>query len=703
MASGDIAAGGEGRDGRISLQLSRPLFSWDTSVGGEGVSFDELHQRIIHRRRGGFSTADLLEEGTAPDGLCVQCDLQGLRQVRFSPDGLYFAFLCNERHMGLMETLHTSREPLLLTLKWSKLDLEVLNFFWLPAAGPDYAELVVITTQGLEVFRLTFDTYVAKSTKTLPTPARLCWVEPLTAMVLVCTGPRTLQPFDFKTKAPKLPKFDLVLGHGQVIELEDVAVMPVYDSTFCIHADSSNGRVSLRNISNPTQGMPEHDIVIDIADEDVSIGTLRLSNVDNLLVVHCVDREVSAVFDIRHKERGIVPCISGPCPLGCGDSGDASLPWQLFSFINGSTIVDSAGGNVHQLKLDMAAVLQDFLARTPNDLAAVMRFLLRRTDCREHIVWTLTRALSAKPCLNDWAQAFAVLNQAYRQSIEAVSQKAPSGPGRQTTVSLQELEALISHQSILSENHMVSQVFHPHLLGVTGLTGISSGAAQAEGLPPQDRWRIPLPSVEATQAAAVSSRPARSPYVQSVVVAYLRSLLGMQILPHKILQCFVFDVCMYFQQEHTLQQLLHYHVLLDSPELVARLKEVATTRITSRWAVQACLDMALRIDELAVVGDLLLHTRQYLDLVPFLVNQRQPTFKLSRLLSCIEADADARADDPELVAHVVSEIRAWAAEAAASATASSLSSDSIRAPDLEDCAPWMPELAPVPAAVCAAA
>ena len=34
-------------------------------------------------------------------------------------------------------------------------------------------------------------------------------------------------------------------------------------------------------------------------------------------------------------------------------------------------------------------------------------------------------------------------------------------------------------------------------------------------------------------------------------VAYLRSLLSKSILPHKILQCFVFDVCMWFRQEMT--------------------------------------------------------------------------------------------------------------------------------------------------------
>merc|ERR1712244_216089 len=112
---------------------------------------------------------------------------------------------------------------------------------------------------------------------------------------------------------------------------------------------------------------------------------------------------------------------------------------------------------------------------------------------------------------------------------------------------------------------------------------------------------------------------------------------------------------MHFQQEHTLQQLLHYHVLLDSHELVWRLKEVSVVK-GCPWATQACLDMALRIHEFSVVAEVLLHTKQYLDIVPFLINQREASFKLSRLLGQIDADTEAQAEDPDLLDHVLAEI-----------------------------------------------
>merc|ERR1712194_356439 len=231
---------------------------------------------------------------------------------------------------------------------------------------------------------------------------------------------------------------------------------------------------------------------------------------------------------------------------------------------------------------------------------------------------------------------------------------------------------------------MVSQVFHPHFLEVSkepsraptpSIDGVVDVAAA------QDALRIPLPPVNTATDGTPSSKPARSPYLLTVVVAYLRSLLSMQILPHKILQCFVFDLYMYFQQEHTLQQLLHYHVLLDSPELVLRLKEVASVR-GRPWATQACLDMALRTHEFSVVADILLHTKQYLDLVPFLSSQRDISFKVSRLLEQIDADIEAKSEDPDLLEHIISELKTWEKDAA-------LDSHTMSSPDFDQCEKWM--------------
>merc|ERR1719333_985830 len=169
----------------------------------------------------------------------------------------------------------------------------------------------------------------------------------------------------------------------------------------------------------------------------------------------------------------------------------------------------------------------------------------------------------------------------------------------------------------------------------------------------------------------------------------------MQILPHKILQCFVFDICMYFHQEHTLQQFLHYHVLLDSTDLVLRLKNVSVKR-SCAWATQSCLDMALRLHEYGIVAEMLLLTRQYLDIVPFLVNQQATGFQICQLLLQIENDPVSKEEDPDLLDHVLSEIRMWRLEASSEGS-------HVVAPDLTGCERWLPELAPISPAPAAGA
>lgn len=63
--------------------------------------------RIIHIKPGGFTTVNVLDGASGsnpPDGLTVKLEQRGLRSLRFSPDGLFFAFLCDKR-VGCLQTM----------------------------------------------------------------------------------------------------------------------------------------------------------------------------------------------------------------------------------------------------------------------------------------------------------------------------------------------------------------------------------------------------------------------------------------------------------------------------------------------------------------------------------------------------------------------------------------------------------------------
>merc|ERR1712151_855781 len=127
-----------------------------------------------------------------------------------------------------------------------------------------------------------------------------------------------------------------------------------------------------------------------------------------------------------------------------------------------------------------------------------MRLLLRRTSCREQIVNLLKQALESKTSFSELTHGFNVVNHAYRVAIEALSSRTSSGQSGHNTVSLQELEALIGQQSILSEKDMVAQVFYPHFLAskpsyeASTLGPVPSPDADANSTAMLDTWRIPL-------------------------------------------------------------------------------------------------------------------------------------------------------------------------------------------------------------------
>lgn len=664
------------------LQLSPALYNWDHNSADAHVSIDPLHQCIISIQSGGFHIFDISSDVAAP-AVFNPFDLEGLGLIRLSPANTHFAFLCDRKRIGCVGRFRPATEHIPITTRWNRGDTEVLDFFWLrpPAPQTQHADLVVMTVQGIEIFRFMPEQLVVKSVKAFPVVVRLCWIDPRYGIALVCRGPQTLQNFDFRTKVPqKMPKFDLVLERDKVIEAHDVCVMTIYDTTFCIHADGGRGRVSLRNISSPSQGSPEHDIIIDTVGCEHPCN-LRLSQVDNLLIVHSAASGVSHIFDIRHRVGNAVLNLCCAQPVSDGDRPVQQNSMEGWVCAGGPVIVDMSSGVVNRLKVDVTFIMKELNSL---DLATATRFLLRRSNCRSHVINKLKEALVLQIGLGEIAHVFGLLNHAYRRTIQSELAKSPTGTDRSSEDFLNKFESPTSHWSFVSEKQMILHVFYTYFLETEGLKNGHTCESSESLAKVDDVSIINLPKPNTEDSGVHKSWPSRSPYIVSVLVAYLRSLSRTQIDPHKTLQCFVFDICMYYHQEHTLQQLLHYHVLLDSPELVCRLKEVSVKG--RRWAIQACLDMAVRCEEHVVMAEVLLHTRQYLDVACFVRQKQVSEFKVKWVLEQIDADAEAQAKDPYLMEHVLSEIRNWQYATA------NINSTRASPPDLKDCERWLPDL-----------
>ncbi|CXJ23016.1 conserved Plasmodium protein, unknown function [Plasmodium berghei] len=123
------------------------------------------------------------------------------------------------------------------------------------------------------------------------------------------------------------------------------------------------------------------------------------------------------------------------------------------------------------------------------------------------------------------------------------------------------------------------------------------------------------------------------------ILEYMKSLLYLNIIPNRILQTFIFDVCIFFKQDNFLRQLLQFYVISDSIEVTKRLFHYwQFTKYV--WAYQFCLDMSLRLKEYEMVVHLFLSAKKYLKIIKFLRNYNLTDYPISVIFQAIENDLD---------------------------------------------------------------
>ncbi|WBY61045.1 regulator of MON1-CCZ1 complex [Plasmodium yoelii yoelii] len=124
------------------------------------------------------------------------------------------------------------------------------------------------------------------------------------------------------------------------------------------------------------------------------------------------------------------------------------------------------------------------------------------------------------------------------------------------------------------------------------------------------------------------------------ILEYMKSLLYLNIIPNRILQTFIFDVCVFFKQDNFLRQLLQFYVISDSIEVTKRLFHYwQFTKYV--WAYQFCLDMSLRLKEYEMVVHLFLSAKKYLKIIKFLRNYNLTDYPISVIFQAIENDLDS--------------------------------------------------------------
>ncbi len=211
---------------------------------------------------------------------------------------------------------------------------------------------------------------------------------------------------------------------------------------------------------------------------------------------------------------------------------------------------------------------------------------------------------------------FRTINKMYRECIDKAQSKYFAEPGdeealeddRRTkikypAITLAQLkESIPEGETIITELDMVSEVF----------SVIREEIKYAVS-------KQPIPNAETGPMPEFH-------HLLTVVLCYCESLLAHFIYPHKRLQVFLFDLCVESRNFPTLQQLLSFHVILDSSDIVEKL----STIIHLPWAAQCQLDAAKRASNTKIVIERLLTLNRPEEIVPYL-RKNDPNFDLEAL------------------------------------------------------------------------
>ena len=122
------------------------------------------------------------------------------------------------------------------------------------------------------------------------------------------------------------------------------------------------------------------------------------------------------------------------------------------------------------------------------------------------------------------------------------------------------------------------------------------------------------------QVGAVSAGEGPIPgyqYLLTVSMAYAQSLLSFLIYPHRRLQHFLFDLCVESRNLPTLQQLVNFHVILDSGDLLEKLGDLES-KLGEPWMAQTRLDTAKRMKRTDVVVQCLIAQERTIEIVEYL-------------------------------------------------------------------------------------
>jgi hypothetical protein len=224
----------------------------------------------------------------------------------------------------------------------------------------------------------------------------------------------------------------------------------------------------------------------------------------------------------------------------------------------------------------------------------------------------ILNSIKARKSLQFVKSLFKTVNRLYRECIDRVQTKSSAISSLQDDMDTQ-----------------ASRIVYPSVTVTQLLEEVPEGLTVITELDVVDHVFSPL-----KQALIDGCSPdVSSTYLIAIAMAYCSSLLSFFIYPHKRLQLFMFDLCVDCEKPSSLQQLLNFHVILDSNELLEKLAVLEMSNAFP-WVSQCRIDVAKRMKKTQLVIKTLIVRGREDEVVEYL-RKEDPSFDVESLLSIL--------------------------------------------------------------------
>ncbi|CAD2105250.1 conserved Plasmodium protein, unknown function [Plasmodium vinckei brucechwatti] len=560
------------------------------------------------------------------------------------------------------------------------------------------SDFVVVTNNSIEIFNISFDNLIISPLKKHYIKSKYAWYNENTSYIalLSSTKNNVILPYLLNNNnAIKLPKIELNLTKNDNINKNDIEIIILYNETYCIHKDFKNGRISFRCLSSTVY----FDYVLDL----FASGMIDTFCINNLFGVFNYINEQIYIFDIKYKKKNSITSLNNNTVnisyLTSPKPFKRNINCSYIFFKSPNIIIDAHYGNIYSISIDYDILMLQICQHFSN-LSTSVDVLLRRPYCKKRITEMFFLALENYIKIEDFLSIVNIININYRQLIEQCAKKGKCSTTitRQKNKIIQPLDEVLKNldgKTLITEKDIVTEVFHPFIVkkyklnkketlfnfsinflemkrnrkknkgGLFNKNGEKDITSEDEKREDNINEKLKQISnfvniknsndnmINSHNSVSIQNNKKENIYDETLnyselqntslfliyILEYMKSLLYLNIIPNRILQTFIFDVCIFFKQDNFLRQLLQFYVISDSIEVTKRLFHY--WQFTKyEWAYQFCLDMSLRLKEYEMVVHLFLSAKKYLKIIKFLRNYNLTDYPISVIFQAIENDLD---------------------------------------------------------------